>query len=268
MTFVRLLLLSLCAVFLFGQKKPEPHVAPVYAAASIVNAADNQPGALAPNTIGTIYGSNLAFSTSALTQNDITGDLLPTVLGSSETRVLISNFPANLYYVSPTQINFLVPPNLLAQATQIQVVIDSLAGPAIPVTLGETAPGLFQLDAQNAVATQVDGTVLTSSAPAKPGDTVILYATGLGQVSPPLIYGQLPTVAASLASPTSLSVLLNGAAVDQSAITYAGIAPFYAGLYQINLKLPESVGANPAIQLQIGATISASGIHLPVSASQ
>ena len=53
------------------------------------------------------------------------------------------------------------------------------------VTLARAAPGLFQLDLQNAVATEADGSVLTPATPAKPGDIVILYATGLGAAAPP-----------------------------------------------------------------------------------
>ena len=157
------------------------------------------------------------------------GGVLPTVLGTSETRVFIDNYPADLYYVSPTQINFLVPPNLSAQAAVVQVVIDGLAGPPIALTLGLAAPGLFQLDLENAVATEPDGSVLTPASPARPGDIVVLYATGLGEVTPPAVYGQLPTAAAPLIAGANLSILLDGTAVPASAIDYAGVAPDFAG---------------------------------------
>src|ERR1700689_3833641 len=146
--------LALLAVWcMLGAEKPVPRVAAVYSAASIVNAADNQSGALAPNAIGTIYGANLAYSTAALSGNDIQGGVLPVVLGASETTVIINYSPAALYYVSPTQINFLVPPNLLPGPVPVYVDVDSLRGPLIQVTLAAAAPGLFQLDVQNAVAT-------------------------------------------------------------------------------------------------------------------
>lgn len=264
MPLVRFPLALLSVWCVLGADKPVPRVAPIYDAASIVNAADNQSGALAANTLGTIYGANLAYSIAALSLNDIQGGVLPTVLGTSETRVFVNNYPADLYYVSPTQINFLVPPNQTAQSAVVQVTIDGLAGPAIPVTLADAAPGLFQLDLQNAVATEADGSVLTPAMPAKPGDIVILYATGLGAVAPPAIYGQVPAAAASLVSGANLSILLDGAAVDPSAIDYAGVAPGFAGLYQINLTLPLSTGSNPEIRLQLDGAISIAGVHLPV----
>lgn len=265
MPLARSPLVLVAAGCLLGASQPQPRVAPDYTTASIVNAADNQSGALAPNAIATIYGANLSYSTASIGASNIYGTLLPTVLGSSETRVFVNNFPANLYYVSPAQINFLVPPNLSPGPAVVQVLTDSTAGPAIQLMLGAVAPGLFQLDAQTAVATAVDGSVLTSSSPAKPGDIVILWATGLGVVNPPVVYGQVPLDAAPLVAGANLSILLDGVAVDPSAIQYAGVAPGYAGLYQINLLLPASTGANPEIRLQLDGVISIPGVHLPVS---
>jgi uncharacterized protein (TIGR03437 family) len=265
MPVVRFPLVLVVGGCLLGADKPVPRVAPIYDAASIVNAADNQSGMLAPNTLGTLYGANLAYSTAAISLNNIQNGVLPTVLGASETQVFVDYYPADLYYVSPTQINFLVPPNLLALPAFIYVAIDGLAGPAIQVTLAPAAPGLFQLDAQNAVATLADGSVLTPASPAKPGDIVILYATGLGAVTPAAVYGQAPSAAAPLIAGADLSILLDGTAVDSSAIQYAGVAPGYAGLYQINLKLPPSTGASPEIRLQLDGAISIAGVHLPVS---
>jgi uncharacterized protein (TIGR03437 family) len=247
-----------------GAEQPVPLVAPYYTAASIVNAADNQSGMLAPNTIGTIYGTNLAYSTAAVTESDIHGGTLPIWLGASETTVLIDNTPAALYYASPGQINFLVPPDLLPGPVSFSVNVDGFTEGAIQLTLGRAAPGLFQLDAQNAVATRPDGSVITPSSPAKPGDIVLLWATGLGVTAPPADGFQIPTAAAPLVAGANLSILLDGTPVDPGAIQYAGIAPGYAGLYQINLVLPMSIGVNPEIRLQLDGAISVAKVYLPV----
>lgn len=249
---------------LLGAEKPEPRVAPFYSAASIVNAADNQSGQLAANTIGTIYGTNLAYGTAAISSSDIGNGLLPTVLGDDETQVFIGGNAANLYYVSPTQINFLVPPNLLALPVPLYVAVDSLRGPLIELTLGPAAPGLFQLDAKNAIATLPDGTVLTPSSPGQPGDVVTLWATGLGATNPMPAYGELPMAAAPLVAGAGLSILLDGTPIPSQAISYAGIAPGFAGLYQINFKLPTSTGSNPEIRVQVAGVMSAARVYLPV----
>jgi uncharacterized protein (TIGR03437 family) len=261
--FPMALLLGWC---MLGADKPVPRVAPVYTAASIVNGADNQSGQLAPNAIGTIYGVNLAYGTAAITPNDLHGGVLPVMLiGASDTTVLINDSPTALYYVSPTQINFLVPPDVLPGPISVYVDVDSLRGPLIQLTLTPAAPGLFQLDSTNAVTTKADGSVFTATSPARPGDIVSLWATGLGPTSPPAIGFQLPTAAAPLIVAAKLSILLDGTPVNSSAIQYAGVAPGFAGLYQINLALPAFTGQNPEIRLQIDGASSISGVHLPVA---
>ncbi len=271
MPLVRFPLALMSVWCMLGAEKPVPRVGPIYTAASVVNAADNQSGILAPNTIGSIYGANLAFSTAAVGQSDILGGTLPIMLGTSETRVYIDDSPAALYYVSPTQINFLVPPDLAPGPASIYVEVDGtegLDGPA-QLTLARVSPALFQVpeptsDLQIAVATEADGSLLTTVSPAKPGNIVILWATGLGETAPPASGFQLPTAAASLVAGANLSILLDGVAVDPSAIDYAGVAPGFAGLYQINLTLPVSTGSNPEIRLQLYGAISIPGVHLPV----
>jgi uncharacterized protein (TIGR03437 family) len=243
-------------------------VAPDYTAANIVNGADNLSGILAPNTIGTIYGTNLAYGTGSLTPGSVQGGVLPTVLGDSETQVFFSGYAADLYYVSPGQINFLVPPMMLAGPVSFWIAIDGLAGKAIPLKLATAAPGLFAMVYKNgvtyAIVTLVSGSLLTPSSPAKPGDVVVLWATGLGATTPAAVYGQLPTAAAPLEAGANLEVLLNGVALESSAIGYAGVAPGFAGLYQINLTLPKSTAANPEIRLRLDGATSIPKVYLPV----
>jgi len=238
--------------------------APIYSAASIVNAADNQSGVLAPNTIGTIYGQNLAYGTQSLSPSEVQGGVLPTVFPGTGARVIIGSILANLLYVSPTQINFLVPPNLIPGTVNLNVVVDSWAGPSIPVQLAAASPALFQLDAQNAIATEADGTLITPAAPAKPGDIVILYATGLGYTAPQVVYGQIPEMAARVVQSASFTIQFDGIAVDPDAILYAGVAPGFAGLYQINLILPASMNASPQISIGYPDSMSPTGVTLPV----
>lgn len=237
--------------------------APTYTAASIVNAADNVPGSLAPNTIGTVYGTGLAYGTRALIGSDIQGGVLPTILSGTGVRVLIAGLPACIYYVSPGQINFLVPNLLLAGPSDLQVVLDGRAGPDVPIQLTSTAPALFQLDPVTAIATRADGSVATASSPLSPGDYAILYATGLGNTVPPLHSGELPTAAAELQQLSAFTILLDGVPVDASQIAYAGVAPGFAGLYQVNLRLPASIDNNPEIRIGFGTQLSAPGVHLP-----
>ena len=92
---------------------------PAYTAASIVHAATQTAEALAPNTIATIYGTNLAFSTTASVASDISAGTLPQSLDG--VTVIVDSILANLFYVSPGQINFLVPYNLTPEPLRLGV---------------------------------------------------------------------------------------------------------------------------------------------------
>jgi uncharacterized protein (TIGR03437 family) len=257
---ISVLLVSFAAV-LRADNPPVPG-APYYTAQSIANAASNMAGPYAPDTFLSIYGQNLSYITKAMSSGDIVGQALPTVLGN--VRVLLNNVPADIYYVSPGLVNILIPPSLKPGSLTLVLLNDSLAGPTVQITLGGTAPGLFQLDSVNVIATHGNGPLVTPASPAKPGEVVVLYATGLGVTSPPAVANQLPTGVATLVD-TSFQVLLNGVAVDPRAIQYAGVTPGYAGLFQINLLLPASLPANPEIRVGTPDAMSAVGRVLPVA---
>lgn len=236
--------------------------APVYSADSIVNAASNQPGALAPNTIATLYGKNLAQGTATL-KLDKSG-LLPTVLPGTGVRIVIGSVLVNPLYVSPTQITFLVPPNLSAGNPKLVLTFNSRVGPTIPLQLVDASPALFQLDWQNALALGASGAVITPDAPAQPGDLIVLYATGLGRTAPPVGYCELPTETAILERIADFTVVLDGVPVDSRSIGYAGIVPDSPGLYQIDVILPLTTGDNPQIQIGFQDSLSPAGVSLPV----
>src|SRR5579863_5701688 len=119
---------------------------PYYIEASIANTAASIADFYAPNTFVTIYGVNLAYVTKAMTADDISGNTLPTALIGTGVRVLINQIPADIYYVSPSQINLLVPTLLIAGPATVQVEVDGLAGPPVTIMLRATAPSMFQLD--------------------------------------------------------------------------------------------------------------------------
>jgi uncharacterized protein (TIGR03437 family) len=233
---------------------------PNYTAAGIVNGASFAPG-LAPNTIVSIFGTNLSWDTYALQASDISGGVMPTSLANVE--VYFEGWPAYLYYVSPLQINLLVPSALLSGDFQFWVDRLGTRGPIVTVTLQAAAPAMFQTSSGVVIATHVDGSLVSSSAPAAAGEIVTLWATGLGNTNPELEDGVLPVAAQWLSQLNQFEVQLNGAALDPSAIQYAGLAPGYAGLYQVNVQLPAQLPANPEIRLGLAGTLSPPGLILP-----
>jgi uncharacterized protein (TIGR03437 family) len=239
--------------------------APSYSAATVVNAASYQPGAVAPNTFLTIYGTNLAYTTKAIAESDIRGNMLPTILPGTGVSIYVNRIRAHVYYISPTQINVLVPSDTAPGPAELLIAIDGVYGPCVNLTLQPTAPALFQMDPNTAIAVHGDGSLLTAAAPGRPGEDVVLYATGLGVTTPPSAYGEIPMRAARLKDIATFSVILDGKPVESWRIAYAGVAPGFAGLYQINVRLPDDVSDNPEVRLQAGNATSKAGVTLPVS---
>lgn len=253
-----------CGLFLcllaFGQTP-----APVYVSSSIVNAANGRALPLAPNTIVTLFGKGLATAAHSLSSNDMIGGELPTVFGGTGARVTVGGLSAQLFYVSENQINFLVPPQLKPGSSKVSVAVNGLRGNDVPIELAEASPALFQLDPDYAICTQPDGSLVDREHPAHPGDVVILYANGLGWTKPRYATGQIATKAAPLERLSDFRVTLNGSELSREAIQYAGIAPGFVGVYQINLILPGSLPADPEIRIGFGSVSSPEGIRLPLA---
>jgi uncharacterized protein (TIGR03437 family) len=244
-------------------------LAPCYSADTVINIASGEAGALAPNTLVALYGTNLSYSQQAVAPADIAAGLLPTTLPHVGVRVLVGcqnlACAAQLYLVSPGQINFLVPSTAGVGETVIRVFRDGAYGPALQVKLAPAAPALFPLSPGVALVSRFDYSLVTPEAPAKPGEWVILWATGMGAVAPPLPYGVIPTKPAWIQQPEQFRVLLDGVAVAPERIAYAGLAVGYAGLYQVNLKLPPDTPRDPEIRLFVGDAASPSGVRLPAA---
>jgi uncharacterized protein (TIGR03437 family) len=90
-----------------SRRKFRKSTTPAYTAASIVNSATNLADALAPNAIATIYGTDLSYGTDQASSANLVNHMLPEALAG--VRVYVGNYLTSLYYVSPRQINFLIP---------------------------------------------------------------------------------------------------------------------------------------------------------------
>lgn len=238
------------------------HAVPSYTQSSIVNAASNLPGGLAPNTIATLYGTGLAVATRAVSPADLADGRMPTLLPGTGTRVVIGGLTAPMFYASPGQVNFLVPPALPAGMTKLQVLVDGRAGPAADVRIQSAAPAVFVQGRDLAAATLADGSIVTRERPAPAGAWVILYATGLGRTNPIPESGSIVTRATPLEAGMELKVRLGGR--EAGNIAYAGLAPGFPGLYQVNVRLPEDLAGETDVRLEMAGGASPGGVLLPI----
>lgn len=242
---------------------------PSYSAQSIVHSATQTVEALAPNTIATIYGTNLAFSTGSA-EGYKAGSVLPTSLAG--VTLLVNGQPAHLFFVSPTQINFLIPYELTAGTALVTVTRNSLAGPTIKVVLNATSPGVFPIlstdgSPNTVIATHLNGSLVLAGNPAVAHEIIVLYVAGLGRVTPDTVSGKLITSAASIVAASQLQITLANTPVPAANVLYAGLAPGFAGLYQINLRLPDTLTANPEIRVVVAGQTSQAQVVLPAAAT-
>lgn len=160
---------------------------------------------------------------------------MPTTLGG--VKVLVGGAAARLYFVSEGQINFVVP----ARPGETTVVVDGVASIPTPLDTLPHAPGLFILGAAApgpAAALHADGRVVSEADPAWPGETLQLFLTGLGtarDASPQLFVGDI-----------------------EAQITFAGPAPGFSGLDQINFVVPDGapIGATVSLRVSFPAFLS------------
>ena len=220
-----------------------PSVPPTLPANSVVNgasfrAATDPNGAIAPGAIVAIFGTDLASDTQVAAAVP-----LPTALG--DTSVTFNNIPAPLFFVSGTQINAQVPFELLSGGGTVtaQVRRGSEASAAQPIAIAAVSPAIFTLNQQGtgpgAILHAEDFQLVSESAPARPGEFLLIFCTGLGPVQPEVQSGavapNIPPLAETLSTPL---VNIAGMAAD---VTFSGLAPGFVGLYQMNVQVPPGV---------------------------
>jgi uncharacterized protein (TIGR03437 family) len=205
---------------------------------SVVNAASNG-NFVAPGSVITLYGEGLASTTAQA----------PATTGLTKLAgvvVTVNGARAPLFYVSPTQINALLPGNLTPGPVAIVVFADGLPGNTFLADATDYAPGIF-------LASHADGRLVNSEAPAHPGDAVVLYATGLG-----------PFLAGSGTWATALlpEVTLGGQRVE---VEMARRVPEIAGLYEVRFRVPWGIGSGPSLSLSLSIAGQTTAINLPVA---
>jgi uncharacterized protein (TIGR03437 family) len=233
---------------------------PTISSGGVVNAASleaNRP--VAPGSYISIFGSNLSdFTDGATTVRLPLGIDLVNV--SFDVPSAHLSLPGHLTYVSPGQVNVQVPWELQGQsAAQVKVTIDYSNGNVVSVPLSDYSPAFFEISPGVVAALDTNFQVIGSSNPAKRGQVVQLYANGLGPVNNQPASGE-PAPGSPLAQTKSMPVVTIGG--QQAAVSFSGLAPGFAGLYQINVTVPQNLTpGNQQITVAIGGQMSkASGI--------
>ena len=243
---------------------------PVFAAQTVRNAAGLGvgPAELAPGTLASIIGANLSprrLNAPAVRREGVylTTDLPEELDG---IRVSVDGLPAGIVAVAPERIDFQVPFGLATGRTVLlRVSRGGVEAPPALVTLEPTAPGIFTytfgevrafdiLNEGAAIATNANGTLNYPSQPARPGETITLRGTGLGDVtSNPAPLQRGPRQPAVVAIPPE--VLIDG---RPAAVQEALLVPGEAGLYDVRVTIPldTRTGVRVLVQLRAGDILS------------
>ena len=195
---------------------------------------------VAPGAIVAIFGSRLTDGTSCLPPScnptfGSTGRLNTTMAGA---QVSVNGTPVPIFYAVPGQLGVQIPTELNGSSATVQVSVGGQSSPAVSVQMEPVSPGIFTFTADGRGAgafTHADGSPVAPQNPARPGEVVILYGTGLGQVSPPVATGTLP--GGESRAVASVTVSIDGISVIPD---FAGLAGCCVGLNQINVRVPES----------------------------
>jgi uncharacterized protein (TIGR03437 family) len=235
---------------------------PTVAPGGITNGANVfSVSALSPGSPATVYGTDLAprtivTATPASTSSAVNAPL-PFSLG--DVSVELSDGPVSLFYVSPTQIGFQVPWGLQSYATTNLVVRNGTQkSTEIPVTLTTYAPVLYSTNdkgtgqgtitivgAPNTLAAPKGA--LLDSRPAKKGEVVAIFASGLGPVADVNGGGPsngLPQAAAPARLARIPIVTIGGV---QAVVRFAGLAAGKIGIYEVDVEVPQTASAGDAI---------------------
>jgi uncharacterized protein (TIGR03437 family) len=199
---------------------------------------------IAPGELITIYGANLASSPSI-------SSTLPLPTQSEGLQVLLGLTPLPILYTSSGQMNVQVPYSVPVN-TQYQLSVVDGGALSVPQTLtvAQAVPGIFTVNqqgtGQGVIVKSDQVTVAQPGTPASIGETVVIYCTGLGVVTPAVKEGMPPTTASQTVNPATVTI--GGA---NATVVYAGVTPGFPGLYQINATIPAGIQTGDTVPVKI-----------------
>ena len=224
----------------------------------IVNAANNVPftAQVAPGEVITLYGSGFSNQTATTP-----GVPFPDTLGGAQVTITYNNASgtavtaiAPIYFVSSGQVNAVVPYTVPSDGTILTfaVTFNGTKSNAVSVYSGPASPGIFTQPTGgigSGAVLHADFSLVTDASPAKSGETIQIFLTGLGKVT-----GNTAAGAAGPTNPFATTVLpvdvaLNGSDGNSYSgkVIFSGLAPNFGGLYQVNVTLPANLPTGTAV---------------------
>jgi uncharacterized protein (TIGR03437 family) len=247
--------------------------APLITYGGVVNNATFTAGAVAQGDLVAIFGEQF------LMKDPVQAPKLPLTEDLGGMRVLVNGRAVPVYYVSYGQINAQMPYDIPAGPVEVRVERDGQAGNSVSGEVVERAPRLLRLGIGDygIIVNQdytfpIPATAGIASHPAHPGDTLTIYATGLGPTSPAAVAGAASASAEPLARvvPAPNVVFNTSFMVQASTVAplYAGLTPGFVGLYQINATIPPDapLGREVPLYLDFGNGVISNRVNVAIEA--
>jgi uncharacterized protein (TIGR03437 family) len=213
---------------------------------------------LGRGVIAAVFGNQL------IMRDAVSATSLPLQTTFNGVRVLVNNQPAPVYFASYGQINFQIPYDAPLGTTTVAVERDGVRSNLTQVRIADRAPRLLTFSAfpGYGIIVNQDGTYpLPASAglgaaarPARSGDTLVIYALGLGPTVPAVLSGVgAPSSPLATVNPRPGVVIGANSIAQVDSITpdFVGLTPNFVGLYQINVRIPNVVERGNAVPLYI-----------------
>jgi uncharacterized protein (TIGR03437 family) len=206
-----------------------------------------------------IYGSNFARAPRLWGEADFNGPNAPTSLDG--VSVTVNNKPAFIFYVSPNQININVPEDTVTGTVPIQVRTSEGTSNIVTVTRSRLSPTMlttpdFRIGGKQYVVALTPDFLSYAGRPnmipgvsfvaPRPGDTVLIYALGLGPTTPATQAGLTASQNADVAS--ALQVKIGDA---EASVPFKGLLQGSIGLYQLNVVIPNVAAGDQKIELTV-----------------
>lgn len=240
---------------------PSVNAGGVVNAASYAAAPNNQ---VAAGQIISIFGSNFLDSG----HFDAASTPLPRQLGPGNLTAYACGTTLPLFSIYPGQINAQLPNECtFVGVTSLTLVSGGQTSTPQDITLARTAPAVFTVNASGSgdgVVLHGDNSPVNAANPAKAGEQVVIYATGLGPTEPPFATGAPATSTNQTVIPVGVEVGNNSASV-----VYTGLTVGLVGLYQINVIIPAGVPGSQPLSVTSGTggntVISPSSVTIAVA---
>jgi len=238
-------------------EEPPP---PRLAISSVVNAASNAAGVVA-GSAATVYVQGVTDAPGV-----ISAPSLPLPLALGGVQVTVNGSPAPLFAVANTggveQVNFQVPFETAGERAVIVVARNGEASAPVDAALLAVQPGIFTLNGTDAIVVHhATNALVSESQPLQRGEYAYLYVTGIGAVENTPATGAAAPAGPLATARNSPTVTLDGVPAE---VLFAGLAPGFTGVYQINIRVSEAVATGARDLVVTAAGVASRPAVVPI----